>query len=315
MRKFLLKISIFLAIFAIIYLLFFLAVDSGLKSSNYVDYTEWNEIYDGTLNSKLLILGSSRAWHQIDPQIIDSVLNTNSYNLGIDGYKLSMQVCKYDIYRKYNCAPRKIIIVLDHFSFDKREGLFNKFQFIPYFYDATLTNKLKEYKGFNWEHYSIPFFQYSGSEEVSIAGLASFLKLKSFKSDKHKGYRPEDRVWRNGFELEKKENPEGKRATVVKKVVEEFDRFLEKAKKEGIDIFMVYTPDYIEFQPHIINRDSIIDIYSNLGKKHNIPFFDYSDNIICQDKRLFIDPIHLNKKGSEIITRDVSTKLLKYCEN
>ena len=73
MRKFLLNISIFLAIFVVIYFLFFLAVDRGLRSSKYVDYAEWNEIYDGALNSKLLILGSSRAWHQIDPQIIDSV--------------------------------------------------------------------------------------------------------------------------------------------------------------------------------------------------------------------------------------------------
>ena len=37
-------------------------------------YNEWNHIIHDTIESDLVIIGSSRAWAQYDPRIIDSIL-------------------------------------------------------------------------------------------------------------------------------------------------------------------------------------------------------------------------------------------------
>lgn len=311
MKKFLIKISLFLVIFTLTYLGIFYMIHNGIRKSRYVDYAEWNEIYNGEINADVLIMGSSRAWHHVDPHLVDSSLNMESYNMGIDGYHFSMQITKYDIYRNYNIKPTGIIYIVDHFSFDKRDDLFNKYQFIPYFNDTIITNKLKEYKGFSWEHFNIPFYQYSGSQEICLAGLVEFMGIKSFKSDKYKGFRAENKNWESNFDLEKTENPKGKYASVNREVVDELDNFLSEVKSEGIEIVMVYAPEYIEFQKYVINRDQIIDLYEHLARKNDIEFIDYSDHQICLDKQYFYDPVHMNLKGSNIFTKDLMNHLKK----
>ena len=49
-------------------------VDSGLKRSRSLLFSEWNDIYDGKINADMLILGSSKAWVQFSPLILDTAL-------------------------------------------------------------------------------------------------------------------------------------------------------------------------------------------------------------------------------------------------
>ena len=309
MKLFLIKIALFLSLFSGLYLVFFIMVDNGIKESKYQDFTEWNAIYSGDINADLLIMGSSRAWRQVDPKIMDSQLKVNSYNLGIDGYHIPMQLTKYHIYLEHNKAPRQVVYIVDHFSFDQRDDLFNKYQFSPYFNDTTLTNRLKEFEGYNWQHYHAPYFQYSGSKELCLAGIANFLGLKNFEANKYKGFRSKSQEWELDFDQEVKNNPKGKRAEVKAKVIKEFRTFLKNEKLKGIDIAVVYAPDYTEFQSYITNRDSVMDLYQAVCSEANIPFLDYSNHYLCSDKAYFYNPTHLNSKGAEIFTTDLSEKL------
>ncbi len=309
MRKFLLKISLFISIFSGIYLLFFYLVQEGIRKSDYQDFAQWNEIYSGQINSDVIIMGSSRAWRQVDPQIIDEKLDCNSYNLGIDGYHIPMQLTKYEIYLESNRLPERMIYIVDHFSFDKREDLFNKIQFAPYFNDTILTKRLKSYEGYKWQHYNTPYFQYSGSKEVALAGLTESLGLKDFKSNKFKGFRSKDQSWENDFDVERELNPEGKRAKVKAEVVNEFQLFLEEQKKLGVEVVVVYSPDYIGFQDYIINRDSVMQIYEGITQKLDIDFIDFSTHYLSQEKDYFYNPTHLNSKGAEIFTNELTSMI------
>ena len=42
-------------------------------------------MYQDSLNADVVVLGSSRAWTQYNPTILDSMLNTNVFINGIDG--------------------------------------------------------------------------------------------------------------------------------------------------------------------------------------------------------------------------------------
>lgn len=309
MKRFLIKISLFISIFCLLYIGFFYCVDRGLRSSDYVDYAEWNDIYNGDVNADLLIMGSSRAWRQVDPSILDEELGLNSYNLGIDGYHIPMQIGKFKVYETYNKTPNKMIYIVDHFSFDQREDLFNKNQFLPYVKDSLLQSYMKRYSGFGWEHYNIPFYQYSGSKEVSFAGLAEYFNLKDFNGTKYKGYQSQDILWETGFDLELKNNPKGKRAKYLPQVIREFDQFVSSIKNEGIDMTLVYAPEYFEFQKYTTNRDSIVNLYEFIANKHQIPFIDYSDHELCDSKDYFYNPTHLNRDGAEKFTSDLANRL------
>lgn len=309
MKRFVLKIAVFLVVFSLLYLVFFYAVDKGLKSSDYVDYAEWNDIYEGEINAELVIMGSSRAWRQVDPSIIDQKLSTTSFNLGIDGFHFPMQIGKYKVYNEHNRAPEKMIYIVDHFSFDKREDLFNKNQFLPYIEDTLLARYLKTYVGFNWEHYNIPYFQYSGSKEVCLAGFSEFINLRDFKGTKIKGFQAQEKVWEPGFDREKKMNPKGKRTRFSKQVIEDFDKFIGDAKHDGIEIVLVYSPEYYEFQSYTTNRDTIIGLYELIAGRHDIPFLDYSDHKLCYSKDYFYNPTHLNKVGATKFTEDLAERL------
>jgi hypothetical protein len=309
MKTFLIKIAIFLSLFVLIYIGVFSMVDKGIKSSEYQDYAEWNAIYSGEIDADLLIMGSSRAWRQVDPEIIDKNLGVNSFNMGIDGYHIPMQLTKYQIYKEHNILPSEIVYVVDHFSMDKREDLFNKYQFAPYFLDTLLTNRLKEYEGFKWQHFNAQYFQYSGGKEICLAGIAQFLGLKKFQSNKYKGFRAKDQAWEKEFDLELAENPKGKRAGIKVEVVREFQAFLKNETIKGTKVTVVYAPDYLAFQDYIINRDSIMNIYRSTCESLNIDFLDYSKHDLCKDKAYFYNPTHLNLKGAKIFSEDLAQKI------
>lgn len=303
MKKFLLRISLFLSLFSGVYLIVFYCIHEGLRKSQYLDYTEWNAIYDGSINADWVIMGSSRAWKQVDPRIVDSTFQLNSYNLGIDGYHVPMQLTKFQIYQEHNSDPQKMIYIVDHFSLDKRTDLFNKDQFLPYLNDPVLASRLSEYEGFNWEHFHLPYYQYSGSKEICLAGFMEFFGIKKFAADKFKGYQPQYKVWEVDFDQEREENPNGKSAKVLPHVVNEFDLFIRGLAEQNIEVVLVYSPDQIDFQSYITNRDSVISIYRNLALKHNIPFIDFSNHPMCNDKTYFYNPTHLNTVGAELFTR------------
>jgi len=72
---------------------------------------------------------------------------------------------------------------------------------------------------------------------------------------------------------------------------------------------MVYSPEYIEGQQLILNRDSIVKIYRDISNKMSVPFLDYSSHPICYDKSCFYNSTHLTLDGAEQFTKIVCSDL------
>lgn len=304
------NITIFSTIIVVVYFIVFNFVEQGLKQSEHLEFEQWNSIYNGEINSDILIQGSSRAWRQIDPRELEKHTGLTVYNLGMDGYHFPMQKCRLDIYLRENKKPKYIIQVLDHFTLLQRDNLFNKSQFIPYLNDSILTNHLKQYEGFSWAGYNIPYFGYFGSKELVVAGLLEFFKIKRFDSPKYNGFKSKNKNWQSGFDREKSKNKKGKRINIRLDIFKQMDDFIAKSKKENIEVILVYPPDYTEFQNYINNRDSIMTGYNYLAKKHDINFIDFSlDSSLCNNKSYFYNPTHVNSAGSEILSNKLAIKL------
>src|SRR5688500_16946576 len=96
-------------------------VSQGLRKTRFNEFSEWNDIFSGSINTDIIITGSSRASVHIDPRIIDSAFQSKSYNLGMDGYGFHLQNCRLKTYLKYNQPPKIIIHSLGISALKKEE--------------------------------------------------------------------------------------------------------------------------------------------------------------------------------------------------
>ena len=147
-------------------------------------------------------------------------------------------------------------------------------------------------------------------------GILSFIGIPETGVEKEKGFTNENYKWDGTFEQFKAQYPKGYYMPVEKKVIEDLSSFISQTKKEGIQIIMVYSPEYVEGQRLILNRDSIVNIYMDISNKMNVPFLDYSSHPICYDKSCFYNSTHLTLDGaiqfSELLCSDLKLLGVEY---
>jgi len=266
----------------------------------------WNDIYNKNIDADIAIYGSSRAWVHISPKIIEDSLNLKAYNFGIDGHNFWLQYLRNKEYLKYNKAPKVIILSVDVFSFAKRKDLYELNQFKPYMlWNGDINKFTSSYDGFNFEDYYLPLIRYYGS----MRGSGSVIKPSSNESlYRNKGYKGMERKWNNDLakaKLEKKYFS----INIDSDTVSLFNQFLLECKSNEITVILVYTPEYIDGQNFVKNREKIIKIYNDFSNKYDLLFLDYSDDNLCMQKEYFYNASHLNKKGSEIFTSKLAQDL------
>lgn len=308
MRKFTVNILVFsIAIFSIFSLISFI-VDQGLRKSEYGNFKEWNEIFDGKISSDILIQGSSRAWVQYNTFILDSILNRNSYNMGMDGSPFDVQYIRYKACIKNNVPPKLILQNVDWDTMTKNTPVYQKYQFMPYLTDPDFEKQVLEEELLSKAEVFIPFLKYSGQTKAIQIGLSEFLGIKHFVSQKHKGYAGAELAW-DGTNFEKRKK-QGKISWVINPAVEKlFVEFLSDCRKRDIKVVLVFSPAYHEISDMIVNRKGLLAYYQNMARTYNAGFIDFSTDSLSLDKTNFYNATHLNKRGSELFTRKLANQL------
>jgi hypothetical protein len=309
MKKFILKVLLYLLPIVMMAYVFDYVITSGLRKSRYNDYAVWNDIYAGQINADVIINGSSRAMVQLSPAIMDSVLQVNSYNIGFNGYGFLMQLLRNDIYRKHNHKPRMIIHEVDYGTFGKRDDLYENFQFFPYLDDVDLRSELSNYKGLNFFDYNVPLIRYYSYYKIVGFGVAEFFGLFNMRGSKVKGYQANSVRWDGSFEEAKASFANGFRAHQDSTSVVLFEEYIKSNKSDSIEVVLVWMPEYIEGQKFVLNRDSVLNYFENLAGRHDLLFFNYSQDTICHSKDFFYNSRHLNKKGAEYFSRKFASDL------
>ena len=275
-------------------------------------YAEWNDIYNGEINADLIVMGSSRAVYHFSPTILDRDLKLNTYNLGINAWTFPMQNARFKIYLKHNTKPRYIVHSLDLQMFSRREDLFNYQQFLPYLSDDDIRSAAKGYKGeFGASQYYFPMFKFNGNMDLAAAGFLEFFNLAESRRVSVKGYREQDLEWDGTFETFKKKFPAGYTHSFDTEVVEEFDAYLDYCRENDIKVILVFSPEYFELQPLLVNREEIMNVFRDISKKHDLPFLDYSDHPMAFNRSYFYNSEHLTKQGAELFSEVLAQDLKK----
>lgn len=165
-------------------------VNTGLQQSNYGELAEWKEITNGGINADIIINGSSRAQSNVSPIILDSIININSYNLGVNAYLFSMEYSCYRYYREKNkIKPKLIVQILGNSTLSKRKDLYDAYQFYPYLKEKIIHEATEKYNGHLSSDKIIPFLRYAKNPNLINIGVQEFFKIKEYKKNKYKGFR------------------------------------------------------------------------------------------------------------------------------
>ena len=306
MKKFLVKLFLFMAPIFLLSYFFDVWISKNLKNSNRSaekEYPTWNAIYEGKVNSDLLIFGSSRAWIHIDPTMISDSLGISSYNLGIDGHNFWLQNLRYRELLKHNKRPKFIICSLDYFTLKKNKDLYNSEQFLPYMlWNQGVKEATISYNGFSSLDYEIPLIRYYGNYDAVETAIRFSTGHLSNPITRLKGYQGREEKWNSDFDVAKA-SMKSLEIKLDKPTIVLFENFLKECKFNNIKLIFVYTPEYIEGQKFVSNRSQIMELYKKYSKQYQIPFYDFSNDSISYQKKYFYNASHLNKIGSQLFTK------------
>lgn len=311
MKKFLSKTFFFtLPILLLAYPLDYF-ISKYLSESNYYGKGEtkvWKDIYTSNVNTDIAIYGSSRAWIHINPQIIEDSLNLRSYNLGIDGHNFWLQYFRHKELIKHNEKPKYIVLSLDMFTFQKRTDLYNYEQFLPFILQNKDINEYtSSYFGFSYYDKNLPLVRYLYEKDALIASIKSFTNLENAPA-RNKGYMGFNLNWNYDFDIAKSKF-ESYKIELDSSTINLFEQFVNECKIDKIKLILVYSPEYIEGQFFVKNREEVISKFKYFSKKYNLTFIDYSNDEISRQKKYFYNASHLNKKGSTIFTKKLCKDL------
>lgn len=265
-----------------------------MRSDNYSE--SWYDLMHGNINSDVVVMGNSRAIFQVDPAILDSILGSDSYNLGMDGSPFNRQSHKYNIYRSLNHKPTLIIQNIDIGTLDRSIG-YNRDQFFPYFWNLLMRKEFLATEPFSFGEKYVPMFRYRGY------GFCSFHNAHNST----KGYHAIDRSW------------DGKAFMQVDSImflknddtVTQFDEYLARNKSEGINMIFVYAPLYYGATLKTINLDEMHAFYQTYADKYDIPILDYTYMDLCYDTTFFCNAMHLNRLGANIYTDSLANDIIR----
>ena len=303
MRNFLIRLTYFFIISLVLACLLDFFISLKLTNSTERMYQQWSGLYKDSLYADVVVLGSSRAWTQYNPVILDSILHTNSFVNGIDGSAINRQMIKYKNYcRITNSKPKLIIQNIDLGTMAITYG-YEREQFFPYFvFDREVVNSYQPYENFNLLELYLPCYRYIGyPEEVKKS-----INLHSeFPEPLYKGYFGRD-IEYDGSELRKIDTIV---ADIDRTMLIEFSKFCEEIKSDSIEMCFVYAPVYIEATNKLVNKDDMYKAYQTIANKYNIPILDYNYHPISCDSTNFYNATHLNKKGSILFSTQLAHDL------
>lgn len=306
MKKFLTTLSIFVAILLVGATVLDAFISYRLRQSELPMFRSWRGVYLDDTDYDIVINGGSRAFVQYDPAIIDSVLGTKTYNMGIDGSAINRQILKYEAYcRTHKHAPKLLIQNIDFVTLQLTQD-FDREQFFPYAWnDRKLFDDISRHETYTIYDRYLPLVRYFGYHAL--------LQSEPFKpyaatARPYNGYTPQEREWDGSLFAQQ----ESIGLSKVPEACQLFDDFIGRVKQSGTQVILVYAPVYCEVNTRMHNLQEMYDLFEGIAQKYDVPILNYNEIAMTQDTAYFYNALHMNKRGAEKFTRIFADDLKEF---
>lgn len=294
MRKHLAKILLFLVIVAL------LDVATGLVFSRLSHMarggdTARNEYICNGTSEDVLVFGSSRAIHHYNPAIISQLTGMTCYNCGQDGNGAILNYGRYHlIAQRYQ--PKVIIYDLMP-EYDILTGEDNH-KFLgwlrPYYDRDGIADIFKRVDPKEKFKMMSQMYRYNSRFIQMLTDC-----IHPMQDDAVNGFRP--------LEVEMDTMRIGERppaSSVDSLKVFYISKMLDEASRRGTRLVMVVSPYWSGMDT------TICQPVKELCQSRGIPFLDYSnDPKYLHNNTYFADGVHLNARGADEFTRDITEKI------
>lgn len=298
------------------------AASTENKINNY-NLSRWNEFYAAEKNTiDTLYLGSSHSYCTFDPLIVDEILGTNGYQLGMP--LQHMDTTYFTLLEALNYqTPKTVVLEVywdmldDEFELTQAGYLFQVIK-NPELEDRyidevfPLSEKLK---------YNINVFRYQGdyfayrntklkeyAEEKAGVYTPTAEKQQGTEKYRSKGYTYCDY---NMLESEFDEKNQfkgfdGEQWQINNTQKKYMNKIVSECRQRGIELIFVTAPIANVSMDYIKNYDSLHNKLQSIADEMGVDYLDF--NIVNRDEKLltnenFRDDAHLNHSGVEIVDR------------
>ena len=310
MKRFLKIISAFAIILYVCAFCLDAFITNGLRHFDTRRLSTWNDIYAGRIDADIVAIGSSRVWCGVSTYILDSMLNCNSYNLGVDGHPIDMQIVRYNTYRRFNPKPKCVLLNTDFMSTlscSSHDG-YEREQFFPYITDDSLINVVKKQKRITLFDCYLPLYRYIGYRQWIDFGIGYYFGKKDpIEGGMHKGYKGNQYDW-NRASLDAGKMFEASTDTFSVRLL---DEFIGQLTADSINVILMKTPVYLPLRNKFYHIEFSDSVYDSISKKYNIALLDFYFDDLCSDSTYFYNPSHLNKIGAEVFTEKLCRTIIE----
>ena len=273
-----------------------LAISKGLTRTERGHFFTMNKLMNNTLDADVVVLGNSRASCSYHPQVMDSLLKTSTWNLGVSGQPFGVSYLRWRLYRRKNCNSKLLIINIDYKELEVVANGYEREQYYPYMNDALVKPYLDLY-GFSWADKYLPMYRYRGDYKLMGIGLAEWLGVRhDTKGDHIKGYSNKDWAW-DGEKLEAVLRHGSVKDRCNPFAVQLLDALLAETQRNSISVVFVYAPMINRLKANLDEHESQ-QTYRQLAEKYHVPILDFSTMDICADTLFFHDANHVNTQGA-----------------
>jgi hypothetical protein len=264
------------------------------------EYDHLNEIVRGKLDYDILFLGSSRTYYQVNPKIIDSVTNLNSYNAGLPGANLLECKLVLQCYLYSHRPPKMIVVDIAENAFDiKKRPFWNPTIYYPFLNNPVVFDALKPYEHVYLLKY-LPFVRFVEADDMSKQNsfLGYFQKKSVENKESYKGYLS---FSSDTIALPFKRKYPNISFTIEPKGVASLEQIATVCRNNNIKLIFTFAPVY-DGKNLIINPDFFPTI-EKVSSLYNIHFWNYKNHSIWNNHKLFVEELHLNPTGVNLYSR------------
>lgn len=296
MRKFLLKLLLFAAIFFIIDKLFYVFIH---VSPNYQVDNRIELLLQGRINKDVIVLGSSRGAMNIIASQIEQETGQSVYNISFPGSDVTFHEFILKTLLKYNKKPKIIIFAVDEPAelLVSPSIIFRKDKLYPLVKYNYINEELINRGDRNFTSWFMCL------SRLNKTNLTLEQKPTKFDSILPCGSMPvnfEDPKFSKSYKHKILPYSIAKES-IVKKVA--YQSILKQCEANNIQVVFAFSPNFAAHSKAFENR------IRNLALP-NSKFFIYdTTNLGYQNKSYFYDESHLNKRGATIFTSELSSFL------
>ncbi len=306
------RIVAFFALIAALAYGFDALVTAGLRRISTSKFGALNQVVGGRVNADIVVNGSSRALVHYDPRILEQETGLTAFNLGMNATHIDVQLAILRTYLRHNRKPRLVIQNLEAFTFvTTRKGeIYDPPLYVPYLDEPELYRTLATIDPVVRKWRYIPMYGYA-IEDLRftwVRGLLAWGGIQPWE-DYIKGFNPRNLQWTEDFERFKAAVGDGLTYEVEPAGVQALRDLIALCREAGVELLLVYSPEYFEAQGLVRNREEIFAAFRRLTAETGVPLWDFSGSTLARRRDLFYNSQHLNVTGATLFSQELSRRL------